>query len=67
MPFFLYLKSNADLSFLQNFEKINWNQFLQLNQNNVNITFENYVNTVNILINSHAPLKKLNKKQRKFQ
>ena len=40
---------------------------LQLNQNNVNITFENYLNTVNTLINSHAPLKKLNKKQRKFQ
>ena len=34
---------------------------------NVNITFENYLNTVNTLINSHAPLKKLNKKQRKFQ
>ena len=54
-------------SFLQDFEKINWNQVLQLNQNNVNITFENYLNTVNTLINSHAPLKKLNKKQRKFQ
>ena len=54
-------------SFLEDFEKRNWNQVLQLNQNNVNITFENYLNTVNTLINSHAPLKKLNKKQRKFQ
>ena len=54
-------------SFLQDFEKINWNQVLQLNQNNVNITLENYLNTVNTLINFHAPLKKLNKKQRKFQ
>ena len=44
-------------SFLQDFEKINWNQVLQLNQNNVNITFENYLNTVNTLINSHAALK----------
>ena len=34
---------------------------------NVNITFENYLNTVNTLINSHAPLKKLSKKQVKFQ
>ena len=33
-------------SFLQEFEKINWNQVLQLNQNNVIITFENYLNTV---------------------
>ena len=39
-------------SFLQGFEKINWNQVLQLNQNNINITFENYLNTVNTLINS---------------
>ena len=54
-------------SFLQDFEKINWNQVLQLNQNNVNIAFENYLNTVNTLINSHTPLKKLNKKQRKLQ
>ena len=53
-------------SFLDDFEKINWNQVLQLNQNNVNITFENYLNTVNTLINCHAPLKKVHKKQRKF-
>ena len=33
---------------------------------NVNLTFDNYLNTVNTLIDSHAPLKKLNKKQRKF-
>ena len=38
--------------FFQDFENINWNQVLQLNQNNVNITFENCLNTVNILINS---------------
>ena len=43
------------------------NQVLQLNQDNVTITFENYLNTVNTLINCHAPLKKLNKKQGKFQ
>ena len=54
-------------SFLQDFEKINWSQVLQLNQNNISITSENYLNTVDPLINSHAPLKKLNKKQRKFQ
>ena len=57
-------KSNN--SFLEDFEKINWNQVLQSNQDNIKVTFENYLNTVNILINSHAPLKKLDKKQRKF-
>ena len=54
-------------SFLENFEKVNWNEVLQLNQDNVNITFENCLNTVNTSINSYAPSKKLNKKQRKFQ
>ena len=53
-------------SFLQNFEKINWNQVIQLSQNNVNATFENYLNIVNTLINSHAPLKKLNKNNESF-
>ena len=36
-------------------EKINWNQVLQLNQNNFKIPFGNYLNTVNTLINTHAP------------
>ena len=53
-------------SFLQDFEKINWNQVLQLNQNNVNITFENYLNTVNTLINSHSPLKNSTKNKENF-
>ena len=44
--------------FLADFEKINWNQILQLNQNNVNLIFDNYLNTMNTLVNSHAPLKK---------
>ena len=52
-------------SFLEDFGKINWNQVLQSSQDNINITFENYLNTMNTLINSHAPLKKLNKKQKK--
>ena len=49
-------------SFLEGFEKINWNQVFQLNQGNVNITFENYLKTVNTLINSQVPLEKLIKK-----
>ena len=51
--------------FLQNFKKINWSQDLQLNQNNVNLTFDNYLNTTNALINSHALLKILNKTKKK--
>ena len=52
-------------SFHQDFEKINWNQVLQLNQNSDNIIFENYLNTGNTLINSHASLKKPQQKTKK--
>ena len=41
-------------------------QILPLNRMNVNVTFKNYLNTMNTLINSHTPVKKLNKKERKF-
>ena len=44
--------------FLKILKKINWNQVLPLNQDNVNITFQSYLNIVNTLINSHALLKK---------
>ena len=40
-------------TFLTDLEKINWNQVLQLNQNNINLTYGNYLKTRNALINSH--------------
>ena len=52
--------------FLEDFEKINWNQVLQSNQDNINITFENYLNTMNTLINSHATLKNSIKNKESF-
>ena len=55
-------------SFLGDFEKTNWNKILQSNQNKVNLTFNNYLNNVDFLINTHAPLKNpAKKKERKFQ
>ena len=52
--------------FLENFEKINWNQVLELNQDHVNINFENcLLNTVNTLNNSYASLKKAEQKTKK--
>ena len=44
-------------SFFEDFEKVSWNQILQSNPDNINITSENYLNTMNTLINSHAPVK----------
>ena len=51
--------------FLQIFKKTIWNQVLQLYQNNVNLFFDNHLNFMNAPINSHAQLKKLNKKKKK--
>lgn len=50
--------------FLQIFKKTIWNQVLQLYQNNVNLFFDNHLNFMNVPINSHAQLKKLNKKKK---
>ena len=51
--------------FSQIFKKTIWNQVLQLYQNNVNLFFDNHLNFMNVPINSHAQLKKLNKKKKK--
>ena len=47
--------------FLENFGKADWDQILQLNGNNVNLTVNTCLNSVSFLINIHAPLKKLSK------
>ena len=53
--------------FPEDFAKENWIQILQLNQSSVNLTFDNYLNSVNSLIYIQAPLRKLSKNERKFQ
>ena len=51
---FHYWENFNNQLFPEDFEKINWNQVLKLNQDNVNITFENHLNTMNTLINCHV-------------
>ena len=36
---------------------------LQINKNNVNVSFNNYLDTIDTLIIKHASIKKVNKKQ----
>ena len=48
------------------FNKINWDEKLKINENNVNVSFNNYLDTINTLITKHASIKNLNKKLRKF-
>ena len=50
----------------QEFNKTNLDENIQINKNNVNVPFNNYLDTVNTLITKHAQIKNLNKKQRKF-
>ena len=46
--------------FLEDVQKVNWNQIVQVNQSNINLTFDNFLDTMNTFVKSHAPLRKLN-------
>ena len=45
----------------------NWNNILVLDKENVNETNDNYLQNLSNLLEKQAPLKKLNKQERKFQ
>ena len=49
--------------FLDDFNLTNWNSVMEVEKNNVNISFNNYLPRVNSLVMSHVPMKKLNKQQ----
>lgn len=64
--FYDWLKFNQE-QFIEDYNQINWNEILQTNTDDGNITFNNYLDKINSLIHTHVPLKKLNKQQqRKF-
>ena len=49
LPQFFILPEFQQKLFVEDFHEVNWNQIIRLNQNNVNLTFDNYLNTVNTL------------------
>ena len=49
--------------FLDDFNLTNWNYVMEVEKNNVNISFNSYLPRVNYLVMSHVPMKKLNKQQ----
>ena len=49
--------------FLEDFHKTNWDENLQINKNNVNVSSNNYLDTINTLVTKHAPIKNRNKRQ----
>ena len=49
--------------FTTDFQQIDWDRLLSLEQDDPDISFENFINKMNNLIDVHVPLKKLSKRQ----
>ena len=56
-------KNFNNQNFLEDFSKINWEENLQISKNNVNVSSNNYLDTINTLVTKHAPIKNRNKRQ----
>ena len=46
-------------------DKVNWNEFLQLNKNDINVSFELFIQKINQLYQKHCALKKVLKRETK--
>ena len=53
--------------FILVFNSQDWDNILVLDKENVNETIDSYLQNLNNLLEKYAPLKKLNKQERKFQ
>ena len=53
-------------SFLDGFSITNWNPVMEIEKNDFNISFNNYLSKIDFLIMSHVPMKKVNKQQQKI-
>ena len=51
---------------LANFDK-DWSDVLQLDQQDVNLSIESFLDNMNSLLDEHAPLKRINKYKLKFK
>ena len=54
-------------SFVLDFFAIDWSTKIDLNANQVNSSFENFLNVINSLLDEHAPMKKVSKHRLKFR
>ena len=52
--------------FISDFNQINWEQILYKENNDVNLSMNKYLSKIDSLLDAHAPIKKLNKKELKF-
>ena len=51
--------------FEEELKVIDWNTILAIDQNDINLSLENFMNIIECLLNKYAPLKKMTKKQLK--
>ena len=53
--------------FISDFENANWDEIIDVNKENVNLSLSNYLYNIDVLLEKHAPLKRLNKQDIEFQ
>ena len=51
---------------ISDFNQLNWEQILCNEENDVNFSVNKYLSKIDSLLDTHAPFKKLNKKELKF-
>ena len=56
-------ESNKSIS---NFDQTDWEQILCIEKSDVNLSMNQYLSKIDSLLETYAPLKKLNKKELKF-
>ena len=59
-------KFNKENLILVYFDK-NWSEILQLDQHNVNLSIDSYLDHMNSILDIHAPYKKVNKYKLMFK
>ena len=61
-------KRNFDLNlFIYDFEYANWDEIIDVNKENINLSLNNYLYSIDLLLEKHASLKRFNKQELKFQ
>ena len=53
--------------FISNFENANWDEIIDVNKENANVSLNNYLSNIDLLLEKHAPLKRFSKQELKFQ
>ena len=61
------LKNYDKASLVADITNLNWHDILEIEKGDINHSFDSFDQKVNEILNKHAPLKKLNKKQLRLQ